>query len=223
MKTPEKYLEKTQSAVIKLIDGIDSYMQIIKESPKPIFRGRGKLSEYDREKIEQDFNIWREKHKEVIEIANSRIKEFSAESFALGTLCGSLLQISAMGIQMFSDNDGIPEDMDKTLVSLLEKYRKSRKFCIGRRVHDLPIGLIIYAGRNQYNHMADEKLHRLNQTIFELLARNYEGAKENSPKHPSFDLENDLLFNYSTNITALLGWRDYDSYYSDMESLIIMQ
>lgn len=85
----------------------------------------------------------------------------------------------------------------------------------------VPIGLVIYAGRNQYNHMDDEKLSALNTTIFNLLASSYEGATEHSSKEPAYDLENVVLINFSSNITALLEWKNYESYYADMHSLIV--
>ena len=44
---------------------------------------------------------------------------------------------------------------------------------------------------------------------------------EESFKDPAFDLENTVLINFSSNITALLGWRNYEAYYSDMKLLIV--
>ena len=85
----------------------------------------------------------------------------------------------------------------------------------------MPIGLVIYAGHNQYNHMDDEKLSALNTTIFNLLACSYEGATEQSSKDPAFDLENPVLINLSSNITTLLEWQNYESYYVDMLHLIV--
>lgn len=128
-----------------------------------------------------------------------------------------------MGIQWFSENEKISEDLPKALHPLIKSKQKLIKFCIGRKVRNVPIGLLIYAGRNQYNHMDDkEKLSGLNTTIFNLLASGYEGATEQFPKDPAFNLENALLINnFSNNITTLLKWINYESYYADMHSLIV--
>ncbi|MUL36587.1 hypothetical protein [Gloeocapsopsis dulcis] len=68
--------------------------------------------------------------------------------------------------------------------------------------------------------MDNEELREPSKTIFNFLAHNYTGATEQSLGDPAFDLENEVLINFSSNITALLEWRNYESYYSDMKSLI---
>jgi hypothetical protein len=217
MESAEEYLKQTESAVTKIIEGIDSYLKILRDSPPPIYVGNSGDT-LNQRPIYKD---WVAANRVPIQSSLKAQREFSAESFALATLCGSLLQIAAMGIQWFSENEDISEDLPKDLRSLLMKSKKLIKFCIGRRVRSLPIGLIIYAGRNQYNHMDDEKLSELNTTIFNLLAYSYDGATEQSPKNPAFDLKNEVLTNFSSNITALLEWRSYELYYKDMNSLIV--
>jgi hypothetical protein len=64
-------------------------------------------------------------------------------------------------------------------------------------------------------------LNDLNKIIFKHLAENYDNDTEEFFKDPAFDLENRLLTNFSSNITAILGWRNYELYYSDMKSLIV--
>jgi hypothetical protein len=68
--------------------------------------------------------------------------------------------------------------------------------------------------------MDDDELREPSKTIFNLLAHSYAGVTEQSPRDPAFDLENGMLINFSSNITALLEWRNYESYYADMKSLI---
>ena len=60
----------------------------------------------------------------------------------------------------------------------------------------------------------------MNTNIFNLLEHSYEGAIEEPPKDPAFDLENEVLINLSSNITSILEWKNYESYYADMHSLI---
>ena len=220
----EEYLNRTESAVRKLFDGIDSYIKILRNSPKPIFTYRSSSAdiETDQKSREQAYENWKSSNEEEIKSSLRAQRDFWEESFALATLCGSVLQIAAMGIQWFSLNQEIPEDLPEELQSLLTKSKnKLAKFCIGRRVRTVPIGLVIYAGRNQYNHMDDENLSPLNTTIFNLIGCSYQSAIEQSSKDPAFDLDNAVLINFSSNITALLEWRNYESYYTDMHSLIV--
>lgn len=210
MTDPEEYLKKTESAVVKLFEGIDSYLKI----PKVII--------YMGDAENKD--TWENKNSVSIQSSLKSQKEFFAESFALATMCGSLLQISAMGIQLFSKNINIskklPENVLKPL-TLMKPKKQPVKFCTGRLVSQLPIGLIIYAGRNQYNHMDEDELFGLNKAIFNQIAEKYDDDSKEFFKDPAFDLENRLLINFSSNITSLLGWKNYESYYSDMKSLIV--
>jgi hypothetical protein len=140
-------------------------------------------------------------------------KEFIAENFALAVLCGSLLQIAFMGIQWFSTNSEVPEALPQDLRNLIKPA--SQRFCTGRTVYEVPIGLIIYAGRNQYNHMDQAELtNKLNCKVFELLATHNNTI---SWKDPAFDLSSSALNNLSSNVTGLLKWKDYEAYYEDMK------
>jgi hypothetical protein len=236
MNSGEEYLKRTESAVIKIFEGIESYIQILRNSKPPIYVGNAG----DTLNRRPAFENWIAANQAGIQASLKAQRDFSAESFALATLCGSLLQIAAMGIQWFSENEEIPENLPKSLYSLLKPKSKITKFCVGRKVRSVPIGLVIYAGRNQFNHMDDDELREPNVTIFDLLSQNYTGTTDQSvesitlsaeqaediteqfPKDPAFDLENGILINFASNITGLLEWRDYESYYSDMYSLIVV-
>jgi len=215
MNSAEEYIKRTESAVIKIFDGIDLYLKILNDSPPPIYISNAG----DTLNQKPAYKNWAAENRDVIQSSLKAQREFSAESFAFATLCSSLLQIAAMGIQWFSENEEIPKDLPEALRSINPKS-KAAKFCIGRRVRNLPIGLIIYAGRNQFNHMDDEELREPSKTIFNFLAHSYTDATKQSPGDPAFDVENEVLINFSSNITGLLEWRSYESYYSDMKSLI---
>lgn len=96
----EEYLKKTESAAIKIFEGINSYLKIL-TSP-PLYHGNPTDPGYKEWRTANDFKI---------ESFRKAEKEFLAEEFALATLCGSLLQIAAMGIQWCSQNEKIPEDL----------------------------------------------------------------------------------------------------------------
>ena len=227
METLEQYLERTESAVKILFSGIDSYIQILRDNRPPVFvyrqhgSGNPDNNEAIQQKLEDAYAKWHSKNEVAIQRSFKAQRQFSAESIALATLCGSVLQIASMGIQMFSSNEEVPSELPENLKDKLSCDKKAVKFCIGRKVKTLPIGLLVYAGRNQYNHMDEEKLRPLNKIIFDIAANNYEGATEDSPKYPALDLGNPSIINYSTNITGILDWRDYEAYYCDMHSLLV--
>jgi hypothetical protein len=215
---PGKYIAKTESAVKKIFEGIDSYLSILKKDPVPIYLGDTAYAENGTAlALSQtpDYQNWVAENGILIQQSINTQREFIAESFAFAVLCGSLLQIAAMGIQWFSTNSEVPANLPQDLHDLIKTPAK--KFCVGRTVYGVPIGLIIYAGRNQYNHMDEKELNPLNQKIFELLAtRN----NTSSYKDPAFDLSGNTLSNLSSNVTGLLEWRDYKAYYADMELML---
>ncbi|MFN9536356.1 MAG: hypothetical protein ACK59W_18570, partial [Pseudanabaena sp.] len=174
MTDSEKYLKQTESAVVKLFEGIDSYLKI----PKVIIY-MGDVEDNDA------WQDWLNKNRFSLQSSLKSQKEFSAESFALAIMCGSLLQIAAMGIQLFSKNENISEELPDNVRSLIKPKSKPVKFCTGRLVSKLPIGLIIYAGRNQYNHMDAYALNDLNKIIFKHLAENYDNDTEEFFKDPA--------------------------------------
>ncbi|MDT7043017.1 hypothetical protein [Candidatus Nitronereus thalassa] len=213
MDTIEDYLSKTESATIKLFEGIQSYINILKDAHSPAFA----FYESEEEKIQKEYREWEKLNRGKIENAIAAQEKFVDESFALATLCGTVLQLAAMGIQKYSKNtDIIPE-----FKGIIKPGTKPVKFCVGRSERDLPIGLIIYAGRNQYNHLDGRNLNPINTAIFKKLSQiesfNNKGTFYTDQ---AFDLKNELIVNYSDNITALLGWRAYDSYLADMRSML---
>ncbi|MEH1948221.1 MAG: hypothetical protein V7K77_14900 [Nostoc sp.] len=223
MDSPEEYLRATKSAVLKLLDGINSYNEIFINIPRPIFNFSSNLTESEAraEARKQAYENWLRENEAAIISSLKAQKEYFAESFAIATLCGSLLQIAAMGIQLFSQNEEIAEDLPEILRSVIKPKSKVAKFCIGCRVRNVPIGLVIYAGRNQFNHIDEKKLSEVNTTIFNLLAYKNDTVEDKFFKDLAFDVETKLISNFSSNVIGLLGWRTYDLYDSDMRSLLI--
>lgn len=189
MDTLEEYLQQTETAAQILFEGIDKYLKIIKSVPLSDVGTTAKWS--------------------------AAQKQFIYESFAMATLCGAVLQLAYMAIKQYSNNSSVPDRFN----ALINKGSLAKKFCIGREKHSVPIGLIIYAGRNQAAHYDDSNLSEINRSIFEgLCARTSRTGKEY--RHPQFDLNNEITVNFAGNITGLLGWRGYDAYQHDMRNLL---
>ncbi|MCW5318360.1 hypothetical protein GTQ43_32955 [Nostoc sp. KVJ3] len=145
MDSPEEYLRATKSAVLKLFDGINLYNEIFLKKPIPIFNFSSNLTDSAAilEARKQAYDNWLLENEAAIKLSLQAQKGYFAESFAIATLCGSLLQIASMGIQLFSTNEEIAEDLPETLRSVIKPKTKVARFCIGRRVRNVPIGLII--------------------------------------------------------------------------------
>ena len=213
MDTIDEYLSKTESASIKLFEAAETYLQILHEAPTPFLITNIDVDETSRNII---LEKWQTDHGEAIEKSNQARKQFTTERFAYGVICGSILQVAAMAIQLLSTN----KDVHPEFKELIKPSHKSSRFSIGREVRGVPIGLIIYAGRNQYNHLDDDSLNETNITVFNKLALNWTENNDKEIKDPAFDLENELLSNYSVNVIPTLGWGNYESFYQDLFTLL---
>lgn len=209
MNTLEEYLKKTETAAQTLFEGIDKYLKII-DVDMPIFS----TSTEDTSDIRREKENWEIENADKIGKWEIAERHFLDESFAMATLCGAVLQLAYMAIKQYSNNCSVPERFN----TQIKGNSTAVKFCIGREIQSVQIGLIIYAGRNQAAHYDDE-LREPNRFIFERLSKRT-SRKGVEYINPAFDLENAITVNFAGNITHLLGWRSYDAYLNDMRELL---
>jgi hypothetical protein len=213
MITLREYINETEWAIKSIFDGINQYHAMLKDIKHPgyVFTAEDDI---ERDKLIKE---WSEKNKDEINRYLMKQRELSGYRFGFSTLCGSILQIAYMGIKQFSDNHEnvccYPEPIGKNKIT--------KKFCIGRKVRKVHIGLIIFAGRNQYNHLDEEILNPANKIIFDMIALNHGIKGAEGIKDPAFDLESNTIYNYAHNIIFILGWRSYDNYYKDMVDILV--
>jgi hypothetical protein len=98
-------------------------LKILQNSPLPIYVGDAGDTLNQR----PAYKSWVAANKAAIQSSLKAQREFAAESFALATLCGSVLQIAAMGIQWFSKNEEIPKDLPEPLPSSIQSSKQSSK------------------------------------------------------------------------------------------------
>lgn len=211
METPQEFIERTQSAVESLFIGIDSYLHILRRARPPVLVGIYSTETEHEDALERWMKM--KENADAIEARFEAQRAFMSEKYALTVLCGSLLQVASTAIRLYSKNRHIPEEFLD-----IEKNDSHATFCIGRRVREVPIGLVVIAARNQYNHIEDKKLHVLSSTVFEWLATKHGYGTD--LRDPAFDLKKQLAWNYASNITGLLGWRKYENYEQDIRSML---
>ena len=204
MHSIEEYIEGTRSAVQKLYQAVDSYYDLLREPQRPAFTFWGEYNE----KVRRTHEKWTEENKTVLEERASRDEKFAAETFAIATLCGSILQFPSMAIEICSKNT----KSHHKFLDLIPDNHKVAKFCIGREVNEVPIGLIIYAGRNQAHHYDDKQYGKVTERVFQNLATWYSPTFNKSFTDSRLDLSNENVINFAANILWLLEWQNYESY-----------
>jgi len=208
MDTAREYLEKTKSAAQSLLAGIDSYFDVLRGAPSPVLVG-SYTSEATRE-------AWMRNNHASIAASLAAQRAFVSEAFAMANLSGALLQIAAFGIRSYSTNQDVPQPL-----AYLNLSAQQRAFCVGRTVRGVPLGLIVYAARNQYNHMDDDTLREPSSAIFERLATGHGIESEEPIRDPAYDLPNPRRpMCLANNVTALIDWRNYESYEADMKRML---
>jgi len=206
MNTASDYLRLTSSAVQLLFEGIESYISILKVANGVTFL----TSEPYGLKQDIEFKAWMQANAKRLAAARTEEQRFFAQIFALDTLCGAVLQIADKALEMYGQNLEVPPDLPSSI------KRKHARYCIGRRVRTVPLGLVIYAARNQHTHFNDAALREPSESILRLLAT----AHGHDIVDPTFDVNNLHLISLSSNITSLMGWRSYENYLADMHALL---
>lgn len=213
MQNADEYLNKTRSAAARLFEGIDTYLALLRQHSTTFV-----TSYTNQEDFQRQYDAWYEKNRSSIQIALDAQKKYLGESFAQAILCGSVLQLAAKAIECYSKNKEIPEDWK----ALIKPESKAVPFCTGRLVRGVPLGLVIYAGRNQHIHFEDQNLREPNVEVFRRLAINHGYGKGSTEPivDPAFHLGTDSINSFANNITALIEWRSAEAYETDMRKLL---
>lgn len=210
METAADYLKRTESAARKLFEGIDSYLERLQRAVPPVFVSSGA----NRQQADVELEAWKKRHDAAIKASLAAQREYFAESFALATLCGSVLQVAAKALEQYSTNTVVPEEWAPVVKA------KHARYCIGGPVRCVPLGLVILAGRNQHMLFGEAQLWEPNLTVFERLAIYHDRNTDRAVRDPAFDLGNPRLVSFAHNITALIGWRSFDNYQRDLRELL---
>jgi hypothetical protein len=213
MQNAAQYLEKTRSAAARLFEGIDGYLALLREHPATFA-----ASYSNSDDLRKQYETWCTANESKIKADLQAQRRYLGEAFAQATLCGAILQLAAKAIECYSKNDEVSEDW----AELIKPGSKPVRFCIGRDVRGVPLGLVIHAGRNQHMHFEDDNLREPNVEVFRRLAVNHQFGKGRSEPvvDPAFHLGTTSITSFANNITALIGWRSLDAYETDMRTLL---
>ena len=192
-RSGRQYLVDTASAVRYLFEGIDRYEGLV----------RGLIPPSQAQTTKQ------------VSRYMAAAETYAGCEFSEATLSGAVLHVAYMGLYLCSQNDVIPGDC---AALVRPENKKAVRFCRGRRIHGIPLGLLVYAGRNQYCHWDDEGFDFPTSQVFNaLVAAHYDD--------PAFDLAYELNWPSRTIkahhvVLNELRWSSYEAYESDMRSAL---
>jgi len=142
------------------------------------------------------------------------------DSLALDTakavLAGSMLQIANKALQEHSANAVASAAARALGVSAGDACSR---FAVGREIHGIPAGLLIYAGRVQYNHYEEGRpKHHVARAVFDALLKHYS-------EDLSFDMAYELEWPAPRPVAYYivrheLRWLAYGGYETDMRNML---
>jgi len=166
---------------------------------------------------------------------SQRQAAFESIDVAREVVSGSILQIAYFAIK----RHGVPRTkspnalhFESEMNRLLRESTKPRvkrlelpaEFCVGREVGHLPIGMLIYAGRNQYNHFDDDRLGVVNEVVFNHLEQIFP-EPTNGRSFKVLRVGRPLSY----SIVSALGWLDhrngtgFDAFKKDMLDILLTE
>lgn len=208
MNSAEAYIASTRSAIDALFNGINAYKDVLSSVSMPIFSGSS-VNDGDNHEL----LTWVVDNTSSIQASLEAQRRFAAEKYALSVLCGSILNVAFCALREFSTQAVIPSDLRE-----LPAIQKYSSYCVGRRVRGIPIGLIVYAARNAYNHYDDERLRNPSESVFDKLAT--WPCANCGFKDPLFDSQSTHRWILSSNTIELLEWRCFRGYERDMRHML---
>lgn len=189
------------------------------------------LNDYGWQKVRAFVALTKSKTRNELEEHN---RSFSSTDIAREVIAGSILQIAHVAIARYAKPEGKPANAlhfeseinrmireHPELKPRADKFELPGQFCVGRDIGHLPLGIVIYAGRNQYNHFHEGK--RLS-VVNELVFNHLHTICPDPINELSFDLKPGKLFSYS--ILSALGWTDtsrglgFETYKRDMADVL---
>lgn len=201
----EEYLLKIRSAVEKLFEAHYSYLELLKEANSIV--SPWCYGNTDKE-VDEQLKNYMNKHRDKIIIGVNAIRKFEAEGFAQAIICGAIFQLAYMAIELFSENEDIPDNLQE-----LNEHKKAvEKFCIGREIfNNVPLGLFIFLGKNIYNHYDDSTLRKYNQLILNRLP-------DGGHQYKDLDIINKLYI--VENLFGNTGMKDYNSFCNELKDML---
>jgi len=207
--TLSEYLDSSKLAVIQLFKCRIFYLNLIKKHVVPSLVYSGD----EIQNIDNLRNAWFKENAGNIARYKKLKKHYYDYIISNNIICGSILQSAYITIKLYSSVADIPENLADQFTS-----KSIAKFCVGRLIlSNIPIGLIIYAGRNQHHHIEVEKLCSINEKIFEILSSR--NGLYSTPM-PDFDMEQRFHLSYAANIVGLLGWNSHLDYFRDLREML---
>ncbi len=194
----KKYLKETEPAVKHMYAALEHYVKL---NP--------------RRKENKRKNGSAQARKEVIRYLGRGI-DATGLDMAKATLCGAIVHVAYSGIKQYSKNGTIPISCGKLDIPIEDN---NAKFYVGREIHGIPMGLIVYAAREQFSNW--EKGTPSNPTAKGVFEHLRSVRKKNIWQDLIYELDWPVKRPVSHHVLLQeLNWQTYEDYITDMQQAL---
>ena len=180
--TPRKYIKEISHAAEQLFEGLNYYHKHLQSVEIPVFTTNYNNDEAEFQRKQKK---WLKQNRSRLKTYDKNVKKYFGFAISKAVLSGAILQIAFTGMKLHARKcKKIPAPCKAIFKG--KEASEAKNFCIGRLIYGIPIGLIIYAGRNQYSHMEDKKYKEITARVFNHLTC---FGTDGKYRNPQFDLD----------------------------------
>lgn len=203
METWKDYLNRTEPSLRILFDSLKEYRSTLAASDLPeLISGSG-----DDGDLFSKFTTWKSAAaKPAQEPSPKERARKSADSVT--PLAKSILQLAYFLIDKYSANTSVAAD----LLPLAREQSIPAKFFVGRRIRNVPLGLILYASRGYFGGKPSDPAYEGSRQVFEILLE----SRFEDRAMVGFQAQGSLHVNNPKNCLDLIGWKTVHDYHRDM-------
>ena len=216
----ESYLRETRYALEQLLANLEFYRTVYRDLYEAVRAHKSFVfdEEYNSAVDNPDYDAELQRYLSETSATQEQLHEALARTVGAevsrNAISGAIIQIAFMGLKLHSKNDSVPPGWEAFHNQLKPNLAKSlRRFGVGRPLWaGVPLGLVVYAARNQYNHQDEAPANPL---VIEVLARIRNCGREHLafPDVPRFD---DNPVGVASHLLELLGWHSYPQLSQDL-------
>jgi hypothetical protein len=202
METWKDYLKRIEPPLRILFSSLNEYRTALAASDLPeLITGAG-----NDEDLFSKFTSWSATAKPSKEPLPRERARKSADSVT--PLAKSILQFAYIAIDKYSLNTSVSAD----LLPLVREHAIPAKFFVGRRIRNVPLGLILYAGHGYFGGKSSDPSYEGARHVLEILLH----SRLEDRAMVGFQAQGALHVNNPKNCLDIIGWKTVHDYYHDM-------
>jgi hypothetical protein len=195
----DDYLERTEFVVRHTYEGLHEIWNLYEEGRS--YWNVSRIGEPETPELTRD-------RKRFLELG----RKYFGLKISEGILSGTILHVLHIALGKYSENEIIPDSFQD-----IPQIHRARRFAVGPLVHEMPVGLIIYAARNQWAHWMDDELREPSRTLFNRLAAQY---FDDPMWDLALDLSNPTIDVYANEVLlGVLRLTDYSQYQRAVDAI----